>query len=204
MMRVRVRQGLAAAAVALFVAAAAAGEKSYKWTDDEGNVHYGDTLPPEQSDKRREVIDDSGTVVETIEPGASQADRDQARQRARQDQRDRMLLDSYSSEDELIRDRAELFEALQEQITLIEESAREEAAKLEQLRADARERRESGRPVPQGLKAQLESTRSALEDRRQAKESLENQLQNKRQQFLRDLERYRQLTRSEGGRAASE
>lgn len=212
MMRVRVRQGLAAAVivffvapfVAPFVASAAAGEKSYKWTDDEGNVHYGDTIPPEHSDKRRQVIDERGMVEETIEPAASQEDRDKARQQARRDRRDRMLLDSYSSADELIRDRAQLFEALQKQIRLIDKSAREEAAKLEQLRADARERRESGRPVPKELKAQLESTRAALEDRRKAKEMLKEQLENKRQQFVRDLERYRQLTRSEEARAANE
>lgn len=204
MMRVRIRQGLAAAVVVFFVAAAAAGEKSYKWTDDEGNVHYGDQVPPEHSDKRREVIDDRGMVVETVESAPSQEDQDKARQRAQRDQRDRMLLDSYSSDDELILDRAELFEALQKQISLTEESARENAAKLEQLQTDARERRESGKSIPKELKAQIQSTRSALEDRRQAKKMLQKQLENKREQFIRDLKRYRQLTRSDGGHAASE
>jgi len=41
------------------------GEKVYRWVDDEGNVHYTETLPPDFKDKKADVLDDQGITRET-------------------------------------------------------------------------------------------------------------------------------------------
>ncbi len=41
------------------------GEKVYRWVDEEGNVHYSETLPPEFGDKKADVLDDQGLTRET-------------------------------------------------------------------------------------------------------------------------------------------
>ena len=40
-----------------------AQRQTYKWVDDEGVIHYGDSVPPEFSELRKEVVNDHGVVV---------------------------------------------------------------------------------------------------------------------------------------------
>jgi len=40
-------------------------EKVYRWVDEEGNVHYSETLPPDFHDKKHDVLDDQGLTRET-------------------------------------------------------------------------------------------------------------------------------------------
>ena len=44
-----------------------AGAFMYKWVDDEGEVHYGDSVPPEFSDKERRKINEQGRTVKVFE-----------------------------------------------------------------------------------------------------------------------------------------
>ena len=39
--------------------------KVYRWVDEEGNVHYTETLPPDFKDKKTDVLDRQGLVRET-------------------------------------------------------------------------------------------------------------------------------------------
>jgi len=40
-------------------------QKVYRWVDEEGNVHYTETLPPDFKDKKTDVLDRQGLVRET-------------------------------------------------------------------------------------------------------------------------------------------
>jgi hypothetical protein len=40
-------------------------EKVYRWVDEEGNVHYTETLPPDFKDKKADVLDDQGITRQT-------------------------------------------------------------------------------------------------------------------------------------------
>ena len=42
-------------------------QKVYKWTDDEGNVHFSDSIPAEHAEKRKEVLNDHGVTVGELE-----------------------------------------------------------------------------------------------------------------------------------------
>ncbi len=90
----------------------------YRWVDDNGVVHYGDSVPPEFSSKERQILNPQGIQIGTLEaertPEQRTADarlRAEEAQRMReiqvQRQRDRVLLDTYLSveEIELLRDR---------------------------------------------------------------------------------------------------
>ncbi|HET6565126.1 MAG TPA: DUF4124 domain-containing protein [Xanthomonadales bacterium] len=41
------------------------GDKVYRWVDEEGNVHYTATLPPDFKDKKADVLDKQGITRET-------------------------------------------------------------------------------------------------------------------------------------------
>ena len=56
------------ALVALSATAVAREEKSvFKWTDENGVVHYGDSIPPEYRDLPKERLNDQGVAVELLE-----------------------------------------------------------------------------------------------------------------------------------------
>src|SRR5512142_3192991 len=42
-----------------------ASAKMYKWVDDKGVTHYGETIPPEYANKDRSELNKSGKVVKT-------------------------------------------------------------------------------------------------------------------------------------------
>jgi hypothetical protein len=98
------------AAVAYAGVALAAG--TYKWTDEQGIVHYSDKAPPETPTKGATVLDKQGRPVKKIEPPLTpeqlkaktdEEERQRALAKAKDEQarKDRALMQSYTSEDEI-------------------------------------------------------------------------------------------------------
>lgn len=84
--------------VSLAGEALAAGGKIYRWVDENGKVHFGDSIPPEYSKEQHQVRDERGvktTVNEQQEAAPAVSDRDRA------------LLATYGSVEEIedVRDR---------------------------------------------------------------------------------------------------
>src|SRR5690606_18663274 len=106
---------LIALALALATASFTAdAQQRYRWVDDQGVTRISDRIPPSATDKRIEVLNARGMVVRVIEPkreptaeelAAAEAERlaaEQARrEQAEQARRDRMLLDTYTTVDDL-------------------------------------------------------------------------------------------------------
>jgi Domain of unknown function (DUF4124) len=89
-------------------------KKVYRWIDEHGQVHYGNTVPPEYSRRDREIMNKHGVPVRKIEGDVTDAEaRDQAeterrlKEAALRRQRDNVLLQTYLSvgEIEMLRDR---------------------------------------------------------------------------------------------------
>ncbi|MGC2048267.1 MAG: DUF4124 domain-containing protein [Gallionella sp.] len=91
--------------------------KLYKWVDEKGVTHYGETIPPEYADRDRAELNQSGRTVKVIEvPTAAERKAQEAadeKKRAdkkaaiEQKRRDQTLTSTYSnsSEIELARNR---------------------------------------------------------------------------------------------------
>jgi hypothetical protein len=139
---------VAALAVATSLAAQADGRKVYKWVDDEGVVHFGDSVPPEYAQRDRDVLNDQGISVDRQQGALTPEERarqENARQAAeelqkRQDEarvRDETLLDTYLTVEEIesLRDRrAEMLDGQIHYTSLYLDALRE---KLVRLQADA-------------------------------------------------------------------
>lgn len=99
---------LAAAAVLCALSAGAHANNIYKWKDQNGVVHYGDQVPPQYTRRQRQVMNDQGMVVDVLpaqktqtQIQAEKARREAIAQRQKQQQHDRMLLNTYRTVDEL-------------------------------------------------------------------------------------------------------
>jgi hypothetical protein len=126
------------------LASAAEDKRVYKWVDADGIVHYGDSIPAQYAELPKEVLNDHGVTVATLE-GKKSAEQIEAERLEKQrlvaielqKRADRALLATYLSIEEILlhRDRrVELFQA-QSRVTELYLSNLER--RLESLRADA-------------------------------------------------------------------
>ncbi len=109
--RQRIATSTAAAACALVLAAPSIAA-TYKWVDENGKIHYGDKLPPEQVNKGSVQLDKNAIPIKRIEPAPTPEQRrakaeeearqkELARERDLLERRDRALLATYTTESEI-------------------------------------------------------------------------------------------------------
>ena len=73
----------------------------YRWTDDQGVVHYGDSIPPQYAQKERAVLNGRGIEVRKLDaqktPEERAADERNQQNVTKQKQHDAFLLNTYTS-----------------------------------------------------------------------------------------------------------
>lgn len=138
-------------------------KKLYRWVDKNGQVHYGDSIPPEYAEQDRDILNRHGIPVGHEEGTVTP---DEARAKAAADKaaktiqdqknRDRTLLQTYQSveEIEVLRDRR--LELVDAQLTIYEQTLTSLRAKRSQLEKQAsrylpRNKEPVAQPLPEGL-----------------------------------------------------
>jgi hypothetical protein len=186
----------------------AIAQKTYKWVDDKGVVHYSDKAPLEAVNRDQIILDNQARQVRRIEatPPESQrkfSEEEAERQRLEQVQRDiaarkdRALILSYLKEEDIdfARDRA--LSSLDAQI----ESSKVVLAQQETRYKELLERRETGDVLPEGelekLEADIETRNGMVERNRHEKETV-------RVRYERDKQRWRELKEAEKARIEAE
>lgn len=158
----------------LLVASLPAGAATYRWVDSNGRVHYTDTMPPQQAGMGHQELDKQGRVVKDVERTRRTAEErrraDEARQRAEeerqreleQERRDRALLTSYTSEDEidLVRERALELEKLQ--LDSLQAQMNNASEKLTYANGEIKKYSGSGKRVPRSFTQMQEEAQNDL------------------------------------------
>jgi len=143
----------------------------YKWVDEKGVVHYTDKMPPDVVDKASVELNKQGIAVKRTDaaPTAEQRRAKQqeverqkqlAREREAADRRDRALMQSYTSEDEIDLARSRALATLESQI----ESAQAYRVALgkRQQELEAKRKAYADKAVPAAIDRELESIASEL------------------------------------------
>jgi len=120
---------------------AANGRTLYKWVDEQGVTHYGDRIPPEYAMQERHVINSQGVEISRLEaqktPEALAAE-DQKKFEAEQSRnRDRNLLNTYASVQEIERLRDQRVTLLTDQIKVTSQFLELLNGKLKKLRVSS-------------------------------------------------------------------
>jgi hypothetical protein len=122
-------------------ASGAGGRTLYKWVDEQGVTHYGDRIPPEYASQEQHLINSQGVEINTLEAQKSPeqlAAEDQKRVDAEQNKnRDRNLLSTYASVQEIERLR-------DQRVTLISDQIKVTSQFLEVLNGKMRKLRLNG------------------------------------------------------------
>jgi hypothetical protein len=193
----------AVAAAAAASPSANSPSKTYRWVDEKGVVHYGDSVPAEYAQKERAVLNSQGVEVGHIQgskSGAELAQQAQAEELARQRaQRDQTLLSTYVSAKDIaaLRDErlAQIDGQLQASSTYIESLAtrlgalQERAMQFKPYSSEANARR-----MPDELAEELVRTANEARNQRKALEAKRKEQAEMRAQFEADIQRFRELT----------
>ena len=190
----------------LFFAAltATAEAKLYKWVDDKGETHYGETIPPEYADRDNIQFNDKGQVIKrNLKESAEErrareaaAAKKSAEEGAALEQRrkDKMLLNTYSSEKEidLARDRnLQQVEALITSIQLLQLSAQESLLGYQE---EAEQIKAAGRKIPASLRNDITDAESKSTKLQQRLIKAQEKAATVRANFEADKVRYHDLT----------
>lgn len=125
-------------------ASAQQDQKVFRWVDAEGQVHFGDSIPPEYAELPKEVLNDHGVTVDNLEGKKTEEQLEQERieneRRVAQElqhRADQALLATYLTVEEILMHRDRRVELFQAQSKVTELYLANLARRLETLRADA-------------------------------------------------------------------
>jgi Domain of unknown function (DUF4124) len=115
------------------------GRVVYKWVDEQGVTHYGDHIPPEYAAQEQHVINSQGVEIDRLDaqktPEQLAAD-DKKKAEAEQNRnRDRNLLNTYASVQEIERLRDQRVTLVSDQIKVTSQFLEVLNGRLKKLRA---------------------------------------------------------------------
>ncbi len=185
-------------------------KKLYKWIDSSGEVHYTDTVPPQAAPKGRTILNGEGITVDRVDAAKTPEELAEqariaklraARQRkaAQQATRDRLLLNTYASEHDIINARNSQLSAIQNLISISTDTLGKLNRRLTHQLKSAADAERAGRAVPPYLVQRMSDLRGQIG-------RIERYISGKRAEqtairasYEKDLHRFRQLSASKTG-----
>lgn len=190
----------------LFLTAALAAQASgfKKWVDENGQVHYGAAVPPQYIDQEHSELNARGLEIHRTEraPTAEEIAEQQALERLRaqaqraaaeQRARDRLLLNMYRTESDLLAIRDGKIQQLDAQISSKKTQIERLKKRLSQWqeRAAAAERR--GRKLTPKQQENLDATQRQIESAYEQVAEKQSDRQDLNEHYARELRRFREL-----------
>ena len=184
--------------------AAAQNDKSitYRWVDEHGVVHYGDTVPPKYARDSRQILNSEGVEIGHVDaektPAQLAAEARMRAHRVAQKQHDYFLLSTYTSVKDIESLRDERLSQIQEQQTAAQQYVQSLQSRLTSLQSRAQGFKPySSRPnaprMPDDLAQELVQTLSEVRVQDQAIAARTQQEAQVKAQFQSDIERFEQL-----------
>lgn len=146
--------------------------KTYKWIDDKGVTHIGDTIPPEYASKDRQLLNKSGIVVKTqdiLTPDERRAKEAEsakisADEAASRDQKlhDKSLTDTYSNVKEIELSRTRSLQQVDARINSINSQMKMANNNLLGLQKDTENRIQAGGKAPISLQEDIKVTQDRI------------------------------------------
>lgn len=216
------RLAIAGLTTALLLASGSVlAEKVYRWVDEDGNVHYTATLPPNHKDAGHDVLNERGIVLDedlrltpeqkteeeklaqkAAEEGADELPRDSSglprpkplySEAEKQQRMDNFLMLRYESEQEITDAMNVEIKQLNYDRRLIEGS---QTSLNEAWRGHIRiaaNRQRSGQKVDANVETQIDDLRSQMAQNARELNALKQREENIKTDFQKQLDRYRYL-----------
>ena len=176
----------------------------YRWKDQDGNVHYTDSIPPDQVESGHTELSEKGIRVKSVGKAKTQeeVEKEQELERLRDEQKkllakqrseDQVLVRTFQSEDDIIMAREGKITAIEVMIEVTKNNILHQQERLVKLLGQAADLERTGKEVHENLIDGIRQVEEAIRDSYAAIVTQEKQKDEIRAKFDRDLERYRQL-----------
>ncbi|VAW55166.1 hypothetical protein MNBD_GAMMA06-474 [hydrothermal vent metagenome] len=160
-------------AIILLSSTFAVQAKMYKWTDEEGQTHFGDKIPQRYQTKAHDELNESGMqlkhlkAAKTAEEKAADSQRKKelekiAYEEKKQKQLDRVLLDAYDSEHDLIAARDSRLDAVASQVQLSVNIINDSTKKIASMGKQVTQIKASNRKVPANLYKSIDTEKQQI------------------------------------------
>ncbi len=134
----------------------------YRWVDDTGTIHYSDSLPPTESQKKQDLLNETGQVVKTIPAPKTVGELEKAQQLAKlevqkkqkiekEEQRDRILLAMYLTVEDIELVRDERIETVESAIRITMLRKNKFTKKIDDLNSSEQKFKANGQNAPPWL-----------------------------------------------------
>ena len=205
-MNVSLRHALIVLVAVLLPVSASAGIKC--WTNDEGVRECGNAVPPKYSQKGHREISEKGFTLSTTDRAKTKEElrieREEAARLAairaeeerkirERETKDRVLLSTYTTEEDLALAHRGQVAAIDIRIEHTEQILKQLEQKLGQLRSKAAKLERKGKPMTPELKADITRVKGQVDDSHAFIEKRRLQKAELDAQFAADLDRYREL-----------
>ena len=178
------------------------GPVTYRWVDEHGVVHYGDTIPPKYARNSRQILNSQGVEIGHIDaeksPAQLAAEAHAQARRVAQEQHDYFLLSTYTSVKDIESLRDERLAQLETQQTSAQQYVQSLQSRLTSLQSRAQQfapysSRPNAQRMPDDLAQELVQTLGEVRVQDQAIQARDQQEAQVRSQFQSDIERFEQL-----------
>ena len=178
--------------------------KLYKWVDDQGVTHYGETIPPEYAHKDRAELNKAGRVIKketALTPEERQAKK-QEDAKKREDEKaalekqrhDQTLTNTYSNSKEIDLARSRSLQQVDARIFSINSQLKMANDNLLGLQSEADGYTKASKAIPASLQEDLEESQTRLDKLQQSLEKLNAERATVEARYDADKVRYQELT----------
>lgn len=186
------------------LSAAPLSAKLYSWTDEQGNIHYSDKVPPDQAKHARKELSETGVTVKKLDAAKTPAqlaeeerlkriEREKQQEIAKRIAHDRVLLDTFNSSDDMVMTRDGKIQAIEAIIGLTESAIENARKNLQSLRRKAANLEKSGKKVPDNLGIDIAQTQQHIDENLAFIETKRAEQQQIHKTFEADIHRFNEL-----------
>ena len=190
--------------IACLAFSASVSAKLYKWVDDQGVTHYGETIPPEYSGKDRVQLNKAGRVIKTkniLTPEEIRAKKE-ADAKKKEDEKaalerkrhDLTLTSTYTNAEEIDLARSRSLQQVDARINSINSQIKMSSDNLTGLQKEAEGYTKVNKQFPASLKDDLQETQTRLDRLQQTLEKLNAERASVEKRYDSDKVRFQELT----------
>jgi len=178
--------------------------KMYKWVDENGQTHFGDKIPVQYLEKEHKELNAQGNTIKKIDAMPTEEEKQEMKRLAEikkeedekikeSQKRDRVLLDTYTTERDLIAARDARLDAVGSQVQLSESIIVEAERKLKQTQDQIANIKAQGNEVPKNVSDKIAMEESQLATYKEVAKGHHKRKQEIMEQFEGYIKRFREL-----------
>lgn len=193
----RLLVGAAALCAAISLSAEA---KLYKWVDENGTTHYGETIPPEYADKEAMKLEkgilkkrDSEDTKKDPQKKSTNLDPVAEKARIEAQRRDNALLNTYSNEKEIDLARNRNLLQVEARVNSYATMLKSAQATLDGLYQERDSINKNGRKIPASLTEDIAEAEALVAKRQKELDTSNKEVESVKARYEADKQRYREL-----------